>query len=67
MATSGETKFRRYSEMRGGGGRFPDRPSPPSSRVVERVLHSAGLTGAAGLARQLSVREALETVEAYHG
>ena len=53
--------------MRGGGGRFPERLSPPNARVAERMLLSAGLAGAAGLARQLSVSEAVETVEGCPG
>ena len=61
---AGDCDDRRYADVRGGGGHFPERPSPPSARAAERVLQAAGLAGAAEAARLLSVRKAVEAVEA---
>jgi hypothetical protein len=54
-------------EVRGGGGSFSERPSPPNGRAAARVLNAAGLVGAAKAATQISVRDAVEAMEAQQG
>jgi hypothetical protein len=62
---------RSYTEVRGGGGCFPKRPSPPSARAAgQMLLGAAGLAragDAARAARRMSVLEAVEAIEAQPG
>jgi hypothetical protein len=71
----------RYADVRGGGGVFPERPSPPSGRAAALVLQEEGrllrmkarmpeaarLMQAGEIAMRMSVRAAVEAIETQPG
>ena len=52
-----------YFEVEGGGGHFPDRPSPPNGRAAARLLSSHGFTAAAQLAGTRHVLKGIEVLK----
>jgi hypothetical protein len=56
-----------YFDVEGGGGCFPDRPSPPNVRTASCLLVSQGLEAAAELTKTCSVLAAVEAMKRLPG